>query len=328
MISKSQIVIVPLDKKGHWSKGDLLKQINFDNSFTMAHYDNNIKDNSVYTPQQLLVLDDEYEPIIGDIVNYPYGIGKVIEHLGSSGIEVKCLRCTLEKNPFNVGVGDEARFAELDVYTIIASYPQIEGTLPLSKETIQEWIDNGTPRECSVELQEWQTVYNSHINTAHLIKNNWKLVKTITPKPPFDDADMYFYERYKPDSQGNLILEFDKQHYEIDLDYSEEELTNEEAKEWCESIKQSYTPKEFLATLKTVPSENREKWAKDNKHLIVYTEASIIPTDEEIEEKGHNNYPYGSLMPIGSYDRSNYEEKKESYTLGYKQALKDLGYVE
>ena len=53
-----------------------------------------------------------------------------------------------------------------------------------------------------------------------------------------------------------------------------------------------------------------------------------IPTDEEIERKAHNNYTYGYLMPIGSHDRSRYEEKKESYTSGYKQALKDIGHAD
>jgi hypothetical protein len=43
-----------------------------------------------------------------------------------------------------------------------------------------------------------------------------------------------------------------------------------------------------------------------------------IPTDEEIERKAHNEYRYGYL--------SRYEENKESYITGYKQALKDLGH--
>jgi hypothetical protein len=150
------IVTIPLNKDG-WNPGDLIKQNSSDISFTIALYNNEIRDFSFYTPQQLLVLDNEDDPKIGDIVKYPYGIGKVIEHQGSYGTEVKCLRCTLERNPFNVVVGDESRFSDYDVFTIIASYPHIVGTLPISKETLQRWIDNSAPKEGSVE-REHETI--------------------------------------------------------------------------------------------------------------------------------------------------------------------------
>jgi hypothetical protein len=75
----------------------------------------------------------------------------------------------------------------------------------------------------------------------------------------------------------------------------------------------------FIATyiLRNLPHKLKNIAAWLNSYLS-------IPTDEEIEEKAHNNYTYGYLMPIGSHDRSRYEEKKESYTSGYKQALIDI----
>jgi hypothetical protein len=44
-------------------------------------------------------------------------------------------------------------------------------------------------------------------------------------------------------------------------------------------------------------------------------------TKEEKENLAHNNYPYGSEMPIGSRDRSLYENKKESFLNGLKAAI-------
>jgi hypothetical protein len=44
-------------------------------------------------------------------------------------------------------------------------------------------------------------------------------------------------------------------------------------------------------------------------------------TKEEKENLAHNNYPYGSEMPIGSRDRSLYEKKKESFLNGLNAAI-------
>ena len=44
-------------------------------------------------------------------------------------------------------------------------------------------------------------------------------------------------------------------------------------------------------------------------------------TKEEKENLAHNNYPYGSEMPIGSRDRSLYENKKESFLNGLNAAI-------
>jgi len=39
-----------------------------------------------------------------------------------------------------------------DDKNVIASYPNIEGTLPLSKETVQAWIDCGSPVEGGIDI--------------------------------------------------------------------------------------------------------------------------------------------------------------------------------
>jgi len=43
--------------------------------------------------------------------------------------------------------------------------------------------------------------------------------------------------------------------------------------------------------------------------------------EEKFDQLAHNNYPYGSEMPIGSRDRSLYENKKESFLNGLKAGM-------
>lgn len=75
---------------------------------------------------------------------------------------------------------------------IIGSYPQIEGTLPISKETVQAWIDAGTPVDASVEIKHKSIGRN-----------------TIGTTPAGEPIKMNsFIETPKLDSQGNLLLEF------------------------------------------------------------------------------------------------------------------------
>jgi hypothetical protein len=71
------------------------------------------------------------------------------------------------------------------VYKIVASYPQIPNTLSISKETVQAWIDAGTPGEGSVETDD--TIYVSVVKGKVLYGDPTKL-----------------------DPQGNLILEFNE----------------------------------------------------------------------------------------------------------------------
>jgi hypothetical protein len=73
---------------------------------------------------------------------------------------------------------------------IIASYPRIEGTLPISKETIQAWIDAGTPEEGFVELVE----------------------KDVAQYQDTDGCSFgYTLTELETDSYSNLLLEFSKE---------------------------------------------------------------------------------------------------------------------
>ena len=178
MKKTAQIVAIPLNKSGKLAKKDT------SDKYELAEGETVFVNGFGYTPQQLLVLSNDGIFPKDNL----YGDGKLVvannEWSGETNIEWK---------------------------KVIASYPQIEGTLPISKETVQEWIDAGTPEECSVDKHEWSTVLNDSITIKHLVKNNWKLVKSELPKPPFDDALMYYYERNTLDPQGNLLLEFPEQ---------------------------------------------------------------------------------------------------------------------
>lgn len=141
-----EIVTIPIDKKG-FSEGDICKCItplisdDIEGEICIATHTSEVSSDH-WEAQQLLVLSDDIVSIgdIGKIVKYPWGIGKTIEHEGNLGIEVECIKCTLTDNPYNVTDGSKARFSDIDVDEIIASYPQIEGTLPISREFLQEYV--------------------------------------------------------------------------------------------------------------------------------------------------------------------------------------------
>jgi hypothetical protein len=251
-----QIVTIPLNKEG-WSKGDLIKLIAgtpYLGGSYFALAGRYIKEKATnYQRQQLLVLsDDEIQK--GDVRLLPkeHSMGRIWK-----------IANDLRNNTFRMRASDgacqiyhrETLINGTEYGKIIASYPQLEGTLPISKETVQAWIDSGTPGEGSIKYAE------------------------IEPNKLLGDSD------------GNLLLEFGNQ---IDRNYPEEyELTQDDAKEWCESIKPP------------------------------------IPTDEEIEKKATDKYPiieeenYGNVIVI--IEDSLYEER-QGFVKGYKQALKDMGY--
>jgi hypothetical protein len=269
-----QIVTIPLNKEG-WNKGDLIKLTSgysFDGTnWCLAGRDKDSMVEGNWQAQQLLVLsDDEIQ-----INNYVYWDNRCLHVGGPTALSAY------------KGYASDAK-------KVIASYPQLEGTLPISKETVQAWIDAGTPGEGSVDMLYWCKNGDSLSGCekqAHCgCSDN-------------TEADI--------DPQGNLLLEFPMSAYD-GVDFKElfdcqmEIEGNAPCQEQCEHCKEYYNGKfKFNMPIYTVPS---------------------IPTDEEIERKAHNNYTYGYLMPIGSHDRSRYEEKKESYTSGYKQALKDIGH--
>jgi len=135
-----QIVTILLDKEG-WSKGDLVD--NGSLGYSLAPYDN--KDGiDDWQAQQLLVLSDD-EIKEGDWFYKP---------------DMKMVFIA-EYTPYK------------GCKKIIASYPHIQGTLPISKETVQAWIDAGTPEEGAIHEEIYMTSKNLSV-----------------------------------DSQGNLLLEF------------------------------------------------------------------------------------------------------------------------
>jgi hypothetical protein len=229
-----QIVTIPLGGKGVYKADDLIKKPAFKKAGVVKRYRIAIHNfnGGIWQSQQLLVLNDD--EIIKDDYFYHGVCNKVFKATSEDVARIKLLKHShpeLVHAWITIKPNHYAR-------KVIASYPQIEGTLPISKETVQAWIDAGTPLEATLK---------------EALRGSMCL-----------------------DPQGNLLLEFAQ-------------------------------PFKSTMPIYTVPS---------------------IPTDEEIERKAHNNYTYGYLMPIGSHDRSRYEEKKESYTSGYKQALKDLGHAD
>ena len=49
---------------------------------------------------------------------------------------------------------------------VVASYPQLTGTLPISQDTVQQWIDAGCPDGGSVEVEP----FSAHPQTVYAIK--------------------------------------------------------------------------------------------------------------------------------------------------------------
>jgi hypothetical protein len=161
-----QIVTIPLDKEG-WGNNALLKrqppQID---QYIIADKGSNPITESIWQAQQLLVLSDD-----------KIQLNDMYYASGSRTLEYSVFKADTERL---VKIGNE-----LSVKKVIASYPQIEGTLSISKKTIQEWIDAGTPGEGSVEIDD--TIYCS----------------VVKGKVKYGDPT-------KLDPQGNLLLEFGK----------------------------------------------------------------------------------------------------------------------
>jgi hypothetical protein len=157
-----QIVTVPTGKQG-WNKGDIVvihgKAMISDSDTPDWH---NLA--TKWSAKQLLVLsDDEIQE--GDL-------------------------CTMLDSFGNVMLGLPQKYNPLLGHTLnkglrktIGSYPQIEGTLPISKKTIQAWIDAGTPGEGMVDIKK---------NIINSIDDEWSKLNTPVT-----------------DTQGNLLIEFE-----------------------------------------------------------------------------------------------------------------------
>jgi hypothetical protein len=110
----------------------------------------------------------------------------------------------------------------------------------------------------------------------------------------------------------------------VRLEKQVEQLTSAQGNLLLEFSKKSDTP--YIDSLADGSAFNGVMMNTDGTFTWTISDVKpSIPTDKKIEKKAHNEYPYGYTNSIGSYDRSRYETKKESYILGYKQALKDLG---
>lgn len=160
-----QIVTMPLNKEG-WNEGDLLKDDS--GNFKLVNHSRftNVED---WQAQQLLVLsDDEIQK--GDWCTMLDSFGNVMLGLPQQ---------------YNPSLG---HVLNKGLKKTIASYPQLEGTLPISKETVQAWIDAGIPGECSVNLID---------DTKFDLKTGWSDVGKTKEEISF---------------LGNLLLEFDKKY--------------------------------------------------------------------------------------------------------------------
>lgn len=154
-----QIVTVPLQVRTNFG---LFKDVE-DNEIIFS--ETSIKDNPYFLPLQLLVLSDD-EIQSGDWCTLLDSFGNVV--LGNP-------------QQYNPDLGHTLNDG---LRKTIAAYPSLTGILPLSKETIQKWIDNGIPKECSVTVKK--TIEKS-------IVNEWDKLNS-----PYTD------------SQGNLILEIEE----------------------------------------------------------------------------------------------------------------------
>lgn len=305
-----QIVTIPLNKEG-WGNNALLKrqppQID---QYIIADKGSNPVTESIWQAQQLLVLsDDEIQE--GDICHDYCDAGQPpYKHLIGKCLSVDKTNGWIEFKDYKTGLGWCKK--------IIASYPHIEGTLPISKETVQAWIDDGTPLE--VTLKE-------------ALRGSMCL-----------------------DPQGNLLLEFGEKEpdnycpsctegceYCITEPRREQVVINKTRNVGTsfDHLKSSIpTDAHSLEVFAIKPDETGKlfayigfKIANGNFEFIAvpYTEPKpSIPTDEEIREKARNlkNEEVENRKNCSSENLIN--DPLVTYEIGiingYKQALKDLGY--
>jgi hypothetical protein len=184
-----QIVITPLSsREGFHQKGDLIKLINLiknndkyklgDLTITPVKWDA-VEPNVTWQSQQLLVLSDDEIKTNTIPVNNPLN--------GNGDLAYN----SIYKKVFKM-VGDVTNFD----FKVIASYPNIEGTLPISKETVQAWIDAGTPEEGIVKLVE-----GHYIPSTYDQPDNW--VQFDVPRPVTISSNILleFNKKYK--NRGN-----------------------------------------------------------------------------------------------------------------------------
>jgi hypothetical protein len=186
-----------LNKEG-WSKDELLKHIIKDNTqysqvgdYKLINGGNSLNA-KCWQAQQLLVLSDDK---IQEGDSAYYDTGNIQTCNSALWGKKDAARCELDRKAYG------------DCKKIIASYPHFEGTLPISKKTVQAWIDAGIPGEGNVEMIQKKPVGCSILNCEGMRTGSCDC---------FDEK----WKIPKHDLQGNLLLEFS----EKDEDYYDEDI--------------------------------------------------------------------------------------------------------
>jgi gas vesicle protein len=267
-----QIVTIPLDKEG-WSKDELLKHIIKDTTQYSQVGDyklingGNCLNAKCWQAQQLLVLSD-------DEVKEEDWYTLIIADKGVVGRKLfKCHERPIDPD---------------NATKVIASYPQIEGTLPISKETIQVWIDTGIPEEGTVDIVDWNCLHSDYCKCYNQRK--------------FQPLCKYYKDSNgtKIDPQGNLLLEFGKK---------------------------GYSSKKFKNIVDNTSPEIKERIKNWFDEQDIKAGKPSVPTDEEIKEKAQE-YTRSINLGYIDTDLKGLEdirtETTDAFEIGYKQALKDL----
>jgi hypothetical protein len=179
---------------------------------------------------------------------------------------------------------------------VLASYPQLPNTLPISKETVQAWIDSGTPVEGRVE-----TI------TKDEAKRIW-LLCGIDGK--IDDND--YNEKPCVGPQGNLLLEFEEEIHPV-----EEAI--------LQALEENHLPiNDDFAEGNVAGAIFGAEWQKEQNKPSISTDYEIL-----LKSLEHSNNLYNADDKSKDYALSEnqlWENSLRDYEAGYKQALKDLGY--
>jgi len=208
--------------------------------------------------QQLLVLSDD-EILEGDFCTLLDGFGNVI--LGNPQ----------KYNP------DEGHVLNKGLKKTIAAYPTIDGVLPISRETIQEWIDSGTPKEGVVEFE---------------------LVRPCDLRDDQPEKEDKLFTSFKINPKGNVLLEFSEpikpeKKADILIQSSKGESIEEVAEEYGHS--KSYYPdviKEYYDAFKAGAKWKEKQLADEaiefanwliNKKYIIHKDHWMRIEDGEIK---------------------------------------------
>lgn len=179
------IVTLPLNKEG-WDKDDIISHLD---GCKLADFDLK-KTVGAWKAQQLLVLSDD-EPKDGDICDDYCDVGdEPYTHLIGKCLSVDKANGWIKFDGYETGI-DWCK-------KILASYPQIEGTLPISKETVQAWIDAGIPDSAGVELvNEYAIDGHTIVGAANSLDEHGNLLLQFSSTKDAEDKAL-IREAFKP----------------------------------------------------------------------------------------------------------------------------------